>query len=142
MSHTILVVLSRLAALALGVVWGFFVAFNVVFSDIFGVQEMLLAILYVIVAYLALGLVFGALGPKTSWRWTPWLATPGALFVVFMILDNPARIVYVLGVLVAVVGASLAGSFLGAWVRGRLRGRPTRSDAAAGPGSGPDANLA
>lgn len=136
MSHTMRAILSRLVALTAGVVWGFFVAFNVVFSDIFGLQQMLLAILYVIVAYLGLGLLFGALGPKIAWRWTPWLAAPGALFVVFMLFDNPARVVYVLGVLVAVVGATLAGSYLGAWVRLRLQGRPTRSDSTAGSGSG------
>jgi len=141
-SHTILVILSRLAAITAGVVWGFFVAFNVVFSDIFGVQEMLLAILFVIVAYLVLGFLFGALGPKTSWRWTPWLAAPGALFVGSTFFDNPARVVYVLGVLVAVVGATLAGSALGAWARGRLRGRPARPDSAVGSGSGPTAHMA
>lgn len=124
-------VLSRAVALFLGVLFGFFVAFNAVFSDVFGVGEMLGAIAYVLVAYFVLGFVYGLAAPETGWRWTPWLAAPGVLFAAFMIFDNPARVLYVGGVMLSAAAATFAGSWLGAFARrsrvsSRRAGSPRR----------------
>lgn len=113
------VVLARTAALAVGVLAGFFVAFNAVFSDVFGLDGMLGAIAYVLVSYAVVGFVFGLAGPKTSWRWTPWLAGPGVLLAALMLGDDAGRIAYVLGVMLSAVVAAFAGSWAGARARGR-----------------------
>jgi len=120
MSESVTRALARIVAVALGLVWGFFVAFNVVFSDVFGLSDMLGAVGFVVFAYFGLGLAYGALGPKTGARWTGWLATPGALFALLMISDNSERIGYTLGVVLAVVGGTLFGSWLGSYARRRL----------------------
>lgn len=117
MTNTVSVLLSRVVALAFGLAWGFFVAFNVVFSDIFGTAEMLGAVTFVVGAYLVLGLGFGIVGHKTGQRFTVWLATPGALFALLMLSDNPARVAYTLGVATGVIGGSVVGVYAG--VRGR-----------------------
>ena len=113
---------GRLAASVLGLVWGFFVAFNVVFSDIFGATDMAAAVAFVLGAYSVLGLAVGAVGPATGWRWAPWLAVPGLLFVMLSLADNVARIVYVR----AVIAAITIGSVAGAWAGARLRRHLTR----------------
>ncbi len=123
MNSRIVAVMSRVVAVAFGLVWGFFVAFNVVFSDIFGVNDMLVAIVYVLAAYFILGLAFGALGPKTGWKWTWWIAPPGVILAALMIADNPDRVLYVAGVMASVVVATLGGTWLGAYLRGTLARR-------------------
>jgi hypothetical protein len=122
-------ILSRVLAVLVGLVWGVFVAFNVVFSDVFGVRGMLGAIAYVLVAYFGLGLAFGAVGPKTGWKWTWWLAPPGVILAGLTLSDAPRNMAYPLGVIASVIAATLAGSWLGSYVRMRFR----RPDASAGP---------
>ena len=104
-------VLSRLAALVMSLVWGFFVSFNVVFSDIFGTSEMIWAVAFVFAAYLLLGLPFGLMDPTTGTKWTWWLAIPGVLFPLLMLFDNASRLIYTAAVILAAGG----GTFLGAW---------------------------
>ncbi len=120
MGNRVLVVLSRIVALVFGFVWGFFVAFNAVFSDVFGAREMLGALLYVLGAYFGLGLVFGVGEPGTGPKWTWWLAPPGVLLSALMSADAPERVVYVFGVMASVVVATLGGSWAGSFARMRL----------------------
>ncbi len=127
-SSRVALIASRVVAVLAGLLWGFFVAFNAVFSDVFGLKDMLAAIVYVLVAYFGLGLMFGVLGPRTSWRWTWWLAPPGVVLAVVMIGDSPGRIVYVVGVAASVVVATLAGSWLGALARVRAARTAPPSD--------------
>jgi hypothetical protein len=104
----------------MGLFVGFFAAFNVLFSDVFGVSQMLGALAYVLVAYALLGLAFGAVGPGSGWRWVPWLAAPGALAGILSLGDGGERALYALGVVLATVGGTLGGVLLGAWVRKKL----------------------
>lgn len=120
MSGRLGIVFSRVVALIFGILWGFFVAFNVVFSDVFGLTGMLGALLYVIVGYLILGFFFGAIGSHTGTRWTPWLAGPGMAFTAFALFDNFSRMIYVTGVIVATLGATYLGCRAGSWIRGRI----------------------
>ena len=136
MSELVTRALARIMAVAFGLLWGFFVAFNVVFSDVFGLSDMVGAVAFVLVAYFGLGLVYGVLGPKTGVRWTGWIAAPGALFALLMISDNPSRIGYTASVVAAVVGGTLLGSWLGSSLRRRLdtwsaRRHPSGGDSAA-----------
>lgn len=111
---------SRIFALFMGLFFGFFAAFNVLFSDIFGVSQMLGALAYVFVAYTLLGLAFGAAGPGSGWRWVPWLAAPGALAGILSLGDGGVRALYALGVVLATAGGALGGVLLGALVRKKL----------------------
>lgn len=114
--------LSRFAALAIGTLWGFFVAFNVVFSDVFGLEDRLYALLYVLVAYLVLGFAVGLIGLKTGMRWAWWLAGPGLLFVVPMVVlalfPPDPLIAYHLGVIACVVAGTFGGLFAAQGIRG------------------------
>jgi uncharacterized protein YneF (UPF0154 family) len=126
MNKTAAALLSRTVALAFGLLWGFFVAFNVVFSDIFGSAALAGAVAFVFAAYLALGFGFGVVGRRSAGGYTGWLATPGGLFALLMLGDNPARIIYTLAVVIAVVGGTMSGVWLGALTRRwrDSRGRP------------------
>lgn len=112
--HTITVIATRLLALILGLVWGFFVAFNMVFTDIFGAAEMLGALAFVLAAYGLLGVVLGVLERSTSWKWAFWVAPPGLLLVVFMLSDDPSRVPYVAAVFLSVIVGSAGGGWAGA----------------------------
>ena len=126
MESGVAAVLGRAAALLCAVVWGFFVAFNVVFSDVFGVGDMVGAVGFVAGAYAALGLLFGLAGPRTGWRWMLWLSVPGVLLVFLGLFDNVSRAVYHAAVIAAVIAGSAAGGWFGSWLRGRItRGRAT-----------------
>jgi hypothetical protein len=118
------IIASRVAAFAFGVIWGFFVAFNVVFSDVFGIGEMAGAVGFVAVAYAVLGLAFGFAGPVTGWRWMWWLGIPGTLLVVLGLFDNVSRAIYHAAVIAAVVGGSAGGAWLGSWTHVRFSRRP------------------
>lgn len=128
MSGRVALIASRAVALLAGLLWGYFVAFNAVFSDVLTSKDMFTAIIYVLVAYFGLGLMFGVLGPRTSWRWTWWLALPGVVLAAVMIGDSSGRIVYVVGVAASVVVATLAGSWLGALARVRAARTAPPSD--------------
>ncbi|MDF1542714.1 MAG: hypothetical protein P1P71_06305 [Anaerosomatales bacterium] len=117
-------VVARVVALLLSVVWGFFVAFNVVFSDVFGVGDMVGAIGFVAGAYALLGLLFGLAGPRTGWRWMWWLSAPGVLLVFLGLFDNVGRALYHAAVIAALMAGSAFGGWLGAWVRGRFSRGP------------------
>ncbi|MBE0475688.1 MAG: hypothetical protein IBX62_01105 [Coriobacteriia bacterium] len=120
---------GRVFAVLLGVVWGFFVSFNAVFSDVFGARDMAGALVYVLVGFALLGLGFGLAAPSTGPRWAWWLATPGVLMVALFTIGEYQRLLYHALVVAAVVGGAAGGAALGAFVRGAVRGR-----GAVGPG--------
>jgi hypothetical protein len=113
MQRLLVNVLGRLSAGVIGLVAGFFVAFNAVFTDVFGFGDMLGAVAYVLVSYTLLGLLFGVLGRTTGVRWALWLAPPGLVLVAFSLLDSTERIPYIASVVVAVVVGSLGGAWAG-----------------------------
>jgi hypothetical protein len=110
-------IVLRVLAVVVGVLWGFFVAFNVVFSDVFVLGEMVVAVAVVLGAYAIPGAILGLFEPEYGWRWALWLAPPGVLLVLWQLGDAPQRWPYHLAVIVAIV----AGSALPASASGSLR---------------------
>ncbi|MFA5845197.1 MAG: hypothetical protein WC971_10260 [Coriobacteriia bacterium] len=107
---------GRALAFSLGVLWGFFVAFNAVFSDM-GAGEWPGVVAYVFVAYALLGLAFGLAGPRAGIRWAAWLAGPAVLLLVLYSLRETGRLGWHALVLALVVAGSVGGAALGARVR-------------------------
>jgi len=113
--RTALRVLSRVLALAVGMLLGFFVAFNGVLSDILGFSDTAGAIVFVFVAYLLTGMVFGVSGRRYGWKWSLWLAPPGVALLLTSLFDaGGERLIYILAVLLAVTVGSAGGSWVGA----------------------------
>jgi hypothetical protein len=134
--------MTRVLAVMLGLLWAVFVAFNAVFSDVFGWRGQAEAFAYVFFAYAGLALAFGILGPATGTRWALWLAPWGMLAVVAGFIDEPGRPVFSLLVFLAIAIGSLAGAWLGtrlgrALVRGRDPDGSRRGDGGRGKGKGP-----
>ncbi len=98
-------------------VWAFFVAFNAVFSDAFGVSQYVGLMGYVLAAYAVLGTVFGLIWPGKGWRWTFWLSWPAAFALGLYSFSEPQQIGWHAVVIVlAFVGASI-GAAVGAGAR-------------------------
>lgn len=109
MKNIIGIVLSILTGFFLG----FFGALNSVFSD--GVlNERLVFIGVLLVIYGILGIVWGFLIPKLTWKWGLFLGGPGVLILLlFMILEfNPYFLVYMALILIMACGGAWGGSAL------------------------------
>jgi len=117
-------VAANVLAVALGLLAGLFVDFNVVFSDIFGWQQRAWSFVYVAVSYGVLGAAFGAAGPARRTRWFWMLATPGMALMLLMAATalfppEPFFVALSLAVLVTTAAATLGGLTAGAAVRRR-----------------------
>ncbi len=66
-------ILSRMLALLAGLLFGFFLVANSLFSDIFSLQERIQVTALVLGLYALLGFFFGYFAPDTGWRWAYWL---------------------------------------------------------------------
>ena len=110
-------VVGKAVAVLFGVAWGFFGAFNIVFSDSGSRAEFLRAVALVAGIYLLLGFVAGLIGPRTGWVWGLWIGMPGvALLVVYAFMERAALLN---DVIVAI--ASLAAACIGGLLGGLLR---------------------
>ncbi|MDH4140416.1 MAG: hypothetical protein OEV43_07580 [Coriobacteriia bacterium] len=123
--------LGRLVVVLLGVLAGFFGAFNAVFSDIvLSTRGMTEAAVYVWGVYAVTGIAVAVVAPARGWRWVWWIWVPGALMLVlYSIRESQAFAWHAAVALYAWVGAYL-GAYLGAALRTRLgRGSsPGRGD--------------
>ncbi len=123
MSPRTRVLTQALSAVLLGVVWGFFVAFNAVFSDVFGTTAYVQAMFYVLGAYALLGIAFGLVWPERSWRWAVWLTPPAAVMLVLYTFSEAGTAGWNLTVLALCVAGAALGGLAGAGLRtGRPRG--------------------
>ncbi|GAB4248467.1 MAG: hypothetical protein Kow00129_09180 [Thermoleophilia bacterium] len=106
----------RILAVLLSLLWGFFVAFNVVFSDVFGLLDRIQAGLFVFVAYALLGVGFGLAEPRTGGGWIRWLTPAGVLAVLPMLFDQWRLTLYGLWIIGALAAGSWAGARLGSGI--------------------------
>lgn len=117
------------AGVLLGVVVGFFFAFNAVFADVFGFGPKAGAVAYVLGGYLVAGAVVGwplPVGLQTRadrlGRMVA-LAAPGLVLIALYTVREPGRPLYHGAVLLAIALGTWAGVLLGAWARGRRDAR-------------------
>ncbi|HTK60199.1 MAG TPA: hypothetical protein VL283_03270 [Candidatus Baltobacteraceae bacterium] len=97
----------------------FFVVFNMVFSDIFGIGERIWSYVYAGVVYLILGLFSGLAGPTRPRRWLWILAAPPVVILVLYTFSEFQNILIHAGFAVLVPLASHAGIRAGARLRSR-----------------------
>ena len=105
LGHTLALIFSSLAA--------FFVVFNVLFSDVFGVSERLGTFGYVAAVYFSLGLVFCWVWPGKLRAWVIWFGIIEAAIVLLYSLTEWSRVVLHIGVLLLAIVAVWWGALLG-----------------------------
>jgi Na+/proline symporter len=113
-------ILVRIAAYVstavLGVLAGFFLVFNAVFSDVFGLNQRLLALVVIVVGYFVIGSLLSLVWPKPIPALICVLVTPAIVIVLLYSLREPNLLWHGLCV-AAAVAAALAGRASGAVLR-------------------------
>jgi len=99
-------------ALIIGILPGFFLVFNFMFSDIISLKERVLSFLIVIAAYLILGAAFGLAGSDISWRWGIWLSLPAIIIASIYSFSEAGTLALNLAYSASVLGSSAMSSFL------------------------------
>ena len=96
-----------------GIFLGFFGALNSVFSD-GELNERLVFIGIILLIYGVLGVVWGFLIPKFTWKWGLFLGGPGALILLLFTLFevNPYFLIYMALIFILACGGAWGGSSL------------------------------
>lgn len=112
--------LGVILALVLGFLPGFFIVFNSVFSDSNGaMSERLVTFFLTGAAFGLLGLVFGFLAPKESWRWGLWLSFPALLILVLFSVGERQNILLQLFYLVLTIASACLSAYAGMLLRNK-----------------------
>lgn len=114
------------ALAALSLLAAFFVTFNMVFSDVFGVRQRIESYVFAGVVFVVLGLAAGLLGPGRVRRWTWVLGAPSVAVLALYTLSERQNALIHLGFAVLVPLASYGGARLGSRLRAK---RPPASGA-------------
>ncbi|MFC1964410.1 hypothetical protein ACFLWG_00160 [Chloroflexota bacterium] len=77
----VLIFIEHLLAVLVGMPLAFFFVFNAIFSDGTSIVERFFSFVLIIISYGILGLVFGFIWPKHSWRWGIWISITAFLIV-------------------------------------------------------------
>ncbi len=77
----VLILMEHLVAVLMGLPLAFFLVFNAIFSDGTSIVERFISFALIIISYGILGLVFGFIWPKHSWRWGIWISITAFLIV-------------------------------------------------------------
>lgn len=110
--------------LILGILPGYFVIFNSVFTDTSGsISERLLTFLLVVICYSIPGAVLGYIGPATSWKWSIWLTIPAFLIILLYSFKEPDLLVLNFGYILLAFASGSIGGYFGASIalRGKTR---------------------
>jgi hypothetical protein len=76
-------ILRHLLALLAGLIFGFFLVVNSLFSDIFSLEERIQVTALVLGFYALLGFIFGYFAPAKGWRWAYWLCGFAFFFLIY-----------------------------------------------------------
>lgn len=101
-------------ALVTGILPGFFLVLNFMFSDIIASSERGFSFLVVIVVYLILGAAFGLASSDVGWKWGIWLSLPAIILASIYSFSESGTLMLNLLYSAASLGSSAAGSHLGA----------------------------
>lgn len=93
----------------------FFLVFNAVFADGGSILERLLSFGLVVAAYGILGLVFGFVWPRASWRWGIWISIPALIILGWYSSRETERLLLHFLYLVATVAPACLAAFAGTW---------------------------
>jgi len=108
-------IIGYILALVIGLLPGFFIVFNSVFTDSSGsLWERVLTFILVIFSYGILGLIFGFIGRETSWKWGLWLSAPAVVILVLYSFKEPGTILLNLLYIVLTLASACLASSLGA----------------------------
>jgi hypothetical protein len=97
-----------------GLLPGFFLVFNFMFSDVASPSERSLSFLIVIVVYLVLGAAFGLIRHDDGWKRGIWLSLPATIFALVYSVNEAGTIATNLLYAATAIGASVTGASLGA----------------------------
>jgi chromate transport protein ChrA len=103
-----------LLAFLTGLLPGFFLVFNFMFSDVSSQYERVLSFLLVFVVYLVLGAAFGLARHDNSWKLGICISLPAMIFALLYSVNETGTIVINLLYAAAAIGASITGASLGA----------------------------
>jgi hypothetical protein len=106
-------------ALLAGLLAGFFLVFNSVFSDVIDTGERLFSFILIILVYGALGVVLGYLA--ASWPVGLVLAAPAVLFVAWYTLREPGNPPLHLAYIVVTATSACLSSYLGERIATRAK---------------------
>lgn len=110
--------LVRILAIIIGLIPGFFIVFNSVFSDSNGSKgEWVTIVILIVASYGIPGLIFGYLSPKYSWRWGIWINIPAIVILTLYSFKEPNIILLSLFDLILTLLSACGASFLGAKLR-------------------------
>lgn len=105
-------------AFMVGLIPGFFIVFNSVFSDTSGsFSERLITLLLVILAYVIVGFVFGFIDKSKSWLVWVCLSAPAVIILVLYSFKETSLI----GLNIVYACLTIGSSWLGVFLSGRIR---------------------
>lgn len=108
---------SGVIAFLVGLAPAFFVVFNMVFTDVFGLVERLWSFAYVLIIYALLGALLGYLLRAPVAVVAATFVAPAFLFLAWYTTHEPGQALLHLGMLVV----AFAGAYGGAWLARRFR---------------------
>lgn len=108
-------ILVFLSAFIVGILPGFFIVFNSVFTDSNGsIWERIVTFMLVIVVFSVLGFFFGRLSKEKSIMLGIMLSLPSMILLMLYLIKVPSLWGFILIYLVLTIGTSCFGSTLGA----------------------------
>jgi len=99
-------------ALIIGILPGFFLVFNFMFSDIISLNERILSFLIVIAAYLILGAAFGLAGSDIGWKWGIWISLPAVIIALAYSFSEAGTLAINLAYSASALGSSAISAYL------------------------------
>jgi len=102
------------AAFIVGILPGFFLVFNFIFSDVISLYERVFSLLVVAAAYLTLGAAFGLAGRDSGYGTGLWLSLPALILSLIYSIKEPTALPINLLYSLTALGSSVISSHLGA----------------------------
>ena len=115
--------ITSIIGFIIGIVPGFFIVFNSVFSDSNGsIFERLFTFLLVIISYAILGLAFGFVGRKKPWEWSTSISLPAIIILALYSFQEP----HLIGLNLFYLCLTFASVWLGSYLGLRLKARKAK----------------